>query len=169
MVNRNWEKLAMKRTEPGIGGGTVALSNRCGEEIAVANDLDRAGDVDRRRHLIMVAGKPRPLAATHWQIFMLLYRHRGDVVYNDRIHAELSDGRDRPSAELIREHMRKLRKVLAWSRYQIVNYRSLGYELIIADTPTPLSATEPTNPGTRISIAMRRPSLRSTPASRASS
>jgi hypothetical protein len=46
----------------------------------------------------MVAGKPRSLTATHWQIFMLLYRHRGDVVYNDRIHAELSDGRERPSA-----------------------------------------------------------------------
>jgi DNA-binding response OmpR family regulator len=112
----------------------VALCERCGEEIAIANDLDLAGDVDRRRHLIMVAGSRRSLSATHWQIFMLLYRHRGDVVYNDRIHAELSEGRDRPSAELIREHMRQLRKVLAGSRYQIVNYRSLGYELIVADT-----------------------------------
>ena len=93
-----------------------------------------ARDVDRRRHLVMVAGKPRALTATHWQIFTLLYRHRGDVVYNDCIHTELSEGRDRPSAELIREHMRQLRKVLAGSRYQIVNYRSLGYEIIVADT-----------------------------------
>src|SRR5271169_5251886 len=114
------------------GGGTVALCERCSEEIAVANEFHRAGDVDRRRHLVMVAGKPRPLTATHWQIFMLLYRHRGDVVYSDRIHAELSEGRDRPSTELIREHMRQLRKVLAGSRYQI-DYRSLGYELIVAD------------------------------------
>jgi hypothetical protein len=30
--------------------------------------------------------------------------------------------------------MRQLRKVLAGSRYQIVNYRSLGYEIIVADT-----------------------------------
>jgi len=30
-------------------------------------------------------------------------------------------------------HMRQLRKVLAGSRYQLVNYRSLGYELIVAD------------------------------------
>jgi DNA-binding winged helix-turn-helix (wHTH) protein len=112
----------------------MALCGRCGEEIAVANDLDLAGDVDRRRHLVMVTGSRRSLTATHWQIFMLLYRHRGDVVCNDRIHAELSEGRDRPSAELIREHMRQLRKVLAGSRYQIVNYRSLGYELIVADT-----------------------------------
>jgi hypothetical protein len=117
----------------------VALCERCGEEIAVANDLDLAGDVDRRRHLVMVAGKPRSLTATDWQIFMLLYRHRGDVVYNERIDAELSEGRDRPSAELIREHMRQLRKVLAGSRYQIVNYRSLGYELIVADASDALA------------------------------
>jgi DNA-binding response OmpR family regulator len=97
----------------------VALCERCGEEIAVANHLDLVGDVDRRRDLVTIAGKPRPLTATHCQIFMLLYRHRGDVVYNDRIHAEFSEGRDPPSAELIREHMRQLRKVLAGSRYQI--------------------------------------------------
>jgi DNA-binding response OmpR family regulator len=120
----------------------VALCDRCGEEITLANNVDRAGDIDRRRHRVMVAGKPRSLTATHWQIFMLLYRHRGDVVYNDRIHAELSECRDRPSAELIREHMRKLRKVLAGSRYQIVNYRSLGYELIVSDTSdTPAMAS----------------------------
>jgi DNA-binding response OmpR family regulator len=111
----------------------VALCDRCGEEIALANALDQAGDIDRRRHRVMVAGKPRSLTATHWRIFMLLYRHRGDVVYNDRIHAELSESRDRLSAELIREQMRQLRKVLAGSKYQIVNYRSLGYELLVAD------------------------------------
>jgi DNA-binding response OmpR family regulator len=111
----------------------VALCARCREEITLANALDHAGDIDRRRHQVMVAGKPRSLTATHWRIFMLLYQHRSDVVYNDRIHAELSEGRDRPSAELIREHMRQLRKVLAGSTYQIVNYRSLGYELIVAD------------------------------------
>jgi DNA-binding response OmpR family regulator len=136
----------MKLPEAGSGGGTVALCKRCGEEIAVANDLDLAGDVDRRRHLVMVAGSRRSLTATHWQIFMLLYRHRGDVVYNDRIHAELSEGRDRPSAELIREHMRQLRKVLAGSRYRIVNYRSLGYELILAhtsDAAAPVPAGQP--------------------------
>jgi DNA-binding response OmpR family regulator len=65
---------------------------------------------------------------------LLLYAHRGDVVYADRIRAELSEGQDRPSAELIREHMQRLSKVLAGSRYRIVNYRSLGYELIVTDT-----------------------------------
>jgi DNA-binding response OmpR family regulator len=81
----------------------------------------------------MADGTPRSLTATHWRIFMLLYRHRGDVVFNDRIQAARSKGRDRPSGELIREHVRQLRKVLAGSRYQIVNYRSLGYELIVSD------------------------------------
>jgi hypothetical protein len=124
------------------GGGTAALCDRCGEEIAVANDRDLAGDVDQRRHLVIVAGSRRSLTATHWQIFMLLYRHR---VSNDRIHAELCEGRDWPSAELIREHMRQLCKVRAGSRYQIVNYRSLGSELIVADT-SEASATAPAQP-----------------------
>jgi DNA-binding response OmpR family regulator len=70
----------------------VALCERCGEEIALANDLDRSSDIDRRRHRVMVTGKPRSLTATHWQIFTLLYQHRGDVVSNDRIRAELSEG-----------------------------------------------------------------------------
>lgn len=64
---------------------------------------------------------------------MLLYRHRGDVVSNGHIRAKLSEGSDQPSTHLIREHIRQLRKVLAGSRYQIANYRSLGYELIVAD------------------------------------
>jgi hypothetical protein len=39
----------------------VALCGCCGEEIALANDIDHAGDIDRRRHRVMVAGKPRSL------------------------------------------------------------------------------------------------------------
>jgi DNA-binding response OmpR family regulator len=65
----------------------VALCDLCGEEISLANDLDGAGDIDRRRHRVMVAGKLRSLTATRWQIFMLLYQRRGDVVSNDRIRA----------------------------------------------------------------------------------
>jgi DNA-binding response OmpR family regulator len=64
---------------------------------------------------------------------MLLYQYRGDVVCNDQIHAALSNNRDHSNAEPIREHMRQLRKALAGSRYQIVNYRKLGYELIVAE------------------------------------
>ena len=35
----------------------MALFDRCGGKIAVANDLDRAEDIDRRRHGVMVAGE----------------------------------------------------------------------------------------------------------------
>jgi DNA-binding response OmpR family regulator len=129
----------------------VALGDRCGEEITLANDLDRAGDIDRRRHRVIVAGKPRSLTATHWQIFALLYQHRGDVVSSDRIQAELSEGSDQPSTHLITEHMRQLRKVLAGSRYQIVNYRSIGYELIVADATDAASVR-----ATRELTALRR-------------
>jgi hypothetical protein len=33
----------------------LALCERCGEEIAVANDLDRAGDIHRDRRVVKVA------------------------------------------------------------------------------------------------------------------
>ena len=35
----------------------MALFDRCGGKIAVANDLDRPEDIDRRRHVVMVAGE----------------------------------------------------------------------------------------------------------------
>jgi hypothetical protein len=82
---------------------------------------------------VIVGDKPRPLTATHWQIFVMLYRNRGDL---DRIHVELCKGQDRPSAEPYREQMRLLRQMLAASRYQIVNHRTLGYELILTDAST---------------------------------
>ena len=97
----------------------------------------------------MVADKPRALTGRHWRIFMLLhrlYRHRGDVVYNERIQVELSEGRDHPSAELIREHMRQLRRVLVGSRYQVLNHRSLGYKLIVADPFEALAGPVPETP-----------------------
>jgi hypothetical protein len=36
---------------------TKQKPQRRGEEIAVANDLDLAGDIDRRRHLVVVAAQ----------------------------------------------------------------------------------------------------------------
>jgi hypothetical protein len=54
----------------------MAVCKRCSEEIALANDLDRSSDFDRRRHRVRVAGRLRSLTSTHWQILMLLYRHR---------------------------------------------------------------------------------------------
>jgi hypothetical protein len=39
------------------------------------NDLYQAGDIDRRRHLVLVAGKLRRLTPNFWRLFTLLYRH----------------------------------------------------------------------------------------------
>jgi DNA-binding response OmpR family regulator len=112
---------------PGAGGETVALCKRCGEEIALANDLDRAEDIDRRRNLVMVAGEPRRLTPTFWRLFTLLYARRRDVVGNDQLHAELYRDAEQPLAgNVIRENVRRLRKVLAGSRYEIVNHPTLG-------------------------------------------
>jgi len=110
----------------------MSLCDRCGEEIGLANDLDQAGDLDRRRHLVLVAGKPRHLTPKFWRLVTILYRHRGDVVDNDRIQAELYDETEQPlAANADRENVRRLRKALAGSRYEIVNHPTLGYELIV--------------------------------------
>jgi hypothetical protein len=94
--------------------GNLPLCNRCGEEIVLANDLDQAPDIDRRRHLVLVAGKPRRLTPTFWRLFTLLYAHRRDVVGNDQLHAELYRDVEQPMAgNVIRENVRRLRKVLA--------------------------------------------------------
>jgi hypothetical protein len=96
---------------------------RCAEEIALANLLDREGDIDRHRNIILVHGEPRQLTPTLWQLFVLLYRRRGTVV---------------SSAILLRrqrENLRQLRKLLAGSRYRIVNHRGIGYELIVTLKP----------------------------------
>ena len=110
----------------------MPLCDRCGEEIALTNDLDQAKDIDRRRHLVVVAGKPRRLTPNFWRLFTLLYRHRGDVVDNDRIQAELYDKTEQPlAANAVRENVRRLRRVLAETRYEIVNHPTLGYELVV--------------------------------------
>lgn len=77
--------------------------------IALANDLDRACDIDRR---VMVPASLRNALAN----LRLLYR--GDV---DRIRVE---GPGSPERGANQGTMRLLRKVLAGSRYQIVNYRT---------------------------------------------
>jgi DNA-binding response OmpR family regulator len=110
----------------------LPLWDRCSEESALANDLDQTGDIDRRRHLVLVAGKPRRLTPKFWWLFTLLYRHRGDVVDNDQIQAELYDDAEQPlAANAVRENVRRLRKALAGSRYEVVNHPTLGYELIV--------------------------------------
>jgi DNA-binding response OmpR family regulator len=105
----------------------LPLRDRCGEEITLANDLDQAVDIDWRRHLVLVARKLRRLTPNFWRLFTLLYRHRGDVVDNNRICAELYNEMERPvAANAVRENVRRLRRALAGSRYEIVNHPTLG-------------------------------------------
>jgi hypothetical protein len=66
----------------------------------------------------------------------VLYRHRSDVVDNDRLREELYRNLDQPMvAKVVKENVRRLRRLLAGSRYEIVNHPTLGYELIVADVP----------------------------------
>jgi hypothetical protein len=95
---------------------------RCGEEIALANDLDSEPDIDRDRRIIFVEGEPRQWTPALWQLFRLLYRWRGNVVPRVRVDNQ-------------RQNLRMLRKLLAGSRYQIVTRKSIGYELIVAPDP----------------------------------
>jgi DNA-binding response OmpR family regulator len=68
-----------------------------------------------------------------WRLFTLLYTHRNDVVDYDQLHSELHRDEEMPtSANVIRENVRRLRKVLAGSRYEIINHPTIGYELIVA-------------------------------------
>ena len=58
------------------------------------------------------------------------------MVDNDRIQAEIYDETEQPlAANAVRENVRRLRKALAGSRYEIVNHPTLGYELIVSDVP----------------------------------
>jgi DNA-binding response OmpR family regulator len=86
--------------------------------------------------LCLVAGKPRRLAPSLWRLFALLYQHRGDVVDNDQLHAELCREMEQPLvATVVKENVRRLRRALAGSNYEIVNHPTLGYELIVSHVP----------------------------------
>jgi DNA-binding response OmpR family regulator len=91
---------------------------RCAEEIALANLLDREGDIDRHRNIILVHGEPRQLTPTCWDLFALLYRHRGTVVSNALLGRQY-------------HNLYRLRQVLTGSRYRIVNHCGVGYKLVV--------------------------------------
>ena len=64
----------------------------------------------------------------------MLYRHRSDVIENDRLSDELyREMEQQMTAKVVKENVRRLRRLLAGSRYEIVNHPTLGYELIVRD------------------------------------
>jgi DNA-binding response OmpR family regulator len=112
----------------------MTLCDRCGEEIAVANELDRAGDIHRDRRVVMVAGSGRRLAPKHWRLSVLLYVSRDQIILPDRAYDELYRGvRNPPPSRVIRAHVGHLRRALGGSRYEIVGHLGIGYRLIVAD------------------------------------
>jgi DNA-binding response OmpR family regulator len=123
-------------THIGSSAGWCYLHHRAWSEAFQANDLDRARDIDRRRHVIRVAGKPRRVTPTFWRLFALLYAHRNEVVDYGRLLAELyPDGELPIVANSLRANVRRLRKALAGSRYSIVTPPTIGCELIVAISP----------------------------------
>ena len=126
----------------------MALCERCGEEIAVANDLDGAGDIRRDRRAVMVAGGSRRLSPTHWRLFVLLYRCRGDAVHCDHAYDVPYHGvRNPPTPRVIRAHISHLQRALEGSRYHIEMRLGLGYELVIAEAAGSPPDTVRTLPG----------------------
>jgi hypothetical protein len=91
--------------------------------ISTANATSTGTDI-----LIFAGGQPRQLTPMSWRLFTLLYRRRGTVVSSKAL------------LRRRRENLRQLRKVLAGSRYEIVNHRDIGYELIVTPEHVLLSA-----------------------------
>ena len=66
----------------------------------------------------------------------MLYRHRVVVIDDDRLRAEIYCEMEQPVvAKMVKESVRRLRRLLVGSRYEIVNHPTLGYELIVTDVP----------------------------------
>jgi hypothetical protein len=112
-----------------VQAGSLRLCRRCGEEIELANDLDRECDIGSAPTFISVAGESRQLTRAWWELLTLLYRRRGTAVSSKAI------------LRRQRENLRLLRKVLVGSRYEIVNHRDIGYELIATPEHLPERTT----------------------------
>ena len=105
----------------------------CPDEIATANDVDRAVDIEPDRRPLMVAGVPRQLLPTHWRLLVLFYRSRGAVVYSDRAHNELIAG---SAGRRDRANISRLGRTLEGSRYAIgTRLGGTGYDLAVAYSP----------------------------------
>jgi DNA-binding response OmpR family regulator len=122
---RGWSNAAIVNAATKISHGPAVLCERCKTEIALANALDAEPDVDRRRRELVAEGKPRVLSRTGWALFEMLYAAHGSPVSTGLlVKAMASSG--------LREHIRRLRRALAGSRYRIETYRGIGYGLTVA-------------------------------------
>ena len=100
---------------------------RCGAEIATANLMDVDPGIDRAHFsVILLSGQRRPLAPAEWRLFSALYQRHGRIVPS----AEIGTATGIPASAL-REHVHRLRPLLARSRFQILTHRAHGFELIV--------------------------------------
>jgi DNA-binding response OmpR family regulator len=100
---------------------------RCGAEIATANLMDTDPGIDRAHFsLILLRGERRQLAPAEWRLFSALYQRHGRIVPS----AEIATAAGIPASAL-REHVHRLRPLLARSRFQILTHRAHGVELVV--------------------------------------
>ena len=109
-----------------VGDNLLAVCDRCAEGIALANEMDRAGDIDGRRPVGAIASKRSRPTPTFCGLFTLSTPTGARCVP----HRTGSCGAEQPIGNVIRDNMRGLQKVPAASRYEIGSHPILGYELI---------------------------------------
>jgi hypothetical protein len=122
---RGWTNAAIINAAKAIIRSPIVLCERCKTEVALANALDAEPDVDRRRHEVVAGNKRRLFTRTEWAIFEALYTARGSPLSTEfLVTAIVASG--------LREHIRKLRRMLIGSRYRIETHRGIGYSLTVA-------------------------------------
>ena len=102
---------------------------RCGAEIFTANLMDIDPGVDRAHFaLVLPGGQRHYLSPTEWRLFAALYCRHGRVVSRDELTRAA-----RIKGHALTEQIRRLRKQLFGSRFQLVTHQSFGYELVVQE------------------------------------
>ena len=121
---RGWSNASIINSARKITSGPAMLCERCKTEIALANALDAEPDVNRRVRAILVRGERRVLPPTAWALFEALYAGGGSPLNGDFL-------RKATGATTLGEHVYRLRRALAGSRYRIAAHRGDEYELTV--------------------------------------
>jgi len=126
---RGWSDAAIINSAKKITSGPVMLCERCKTEIALANALDAEPDINRRRRAVLIRGAHRVLPPPAWALFEALYAGRGYSLSGDFLRKAIG-------ASTLGEHVYRLRRALAGSRYRVVVHQGDDYELTYELTVT---------------------------------
>jgi hypothetical protein len=107
-----------------IRGDPAMLCERCKTEITLANLLDAEPDVNRRCRELIARGERRVLPPTAWALFEALYAGREQAASGDFLRKAIG-------APGLSEHLHRLRRALAGSRYRVETVRGGRYKLKI--------------------------------------